>query len=126
MVKFVHFCLDFPDKNPSSDALVKFREIATAHSVLKDDNSRAAYHYYLDHPDEVWVNTASYYRATYGPKNDVRLVLGGFVALTTLVQYLVQKQRYKQVLDHRFLRKSARLFHVLPGDQLFKAYQGGT
>jgi DnaJ family protein C protein 25 len=77
------FVLQAEDKQ---DAEVRFRAIATAYEVLKDDETHRDYDYYLDHPDEFYYNTYAYYRRRVAPKVDVRYVIAGTILVISIVQ----------------------------------------
>ena len=53
--------------------------------MLKDDDTRRDYDYFLDHPDEFVYNTYAYYRRK-APKVDVRYVILATVAIITIIQ----------------------------------------
>lgn len=99
-----------PDRNPGADA-TRFIKISEAHDILIDKDSRAAYDYYIDHPEERWKNQYNLYRVRYAPKTDLRLVLLGFVAASSLFQYISAVQRHRFAMkvlrrDERVLKKA--------------------
>eukprot|EP00939_MAST-03C_sp_MAST-3C-sp1_P004768 g4768.t1 len=103
-----------PDRNQHPNAQAMFIKIATANEVLGDEETREAYDYYLDHPEERWRNKYNFYRFKYAPKTDLRLVLLGFVAVVSIVQYVSAHQRYKFAQfclrrDKRVLKKAQAL-----------------
>jgi DnaJ homolog subfamily C member 25 len=104
-----------PDKNLNDpEASRKFIEIADAYEILGDGDSRRAYDYYLEHPDEFLRNKYNYYRYRYAPKTDLRLVLLGFVLVISCIQYVSQVQQYRYVrrvirFDPRVLKKANQI-----------------
>jgi DnaJ family protein C protein 25 len=93
-----------PDKNPDPESKKLFVKIANAYEILKDEATRAQYDYAIEHPEEVFFNTARYYHAYYGHKTDPRAVLVGLLLVLSAFQYLNQWTRYNQALD--FVRKT--------------------
>ncbi|KAK4398983.1 Chaperone protein dnaJ 50 [Sesamum angolense] len=80
--------------------------------ILKDEATREQYDYAIAHPEEVFYNTARYYRAYYGHKTILLLDVNYFIcpgyscctcgsSLLVLsgFQYLNQWTRYKQAVD---------------------------
>ncbi|XVF87674.1 hypothetical protein PTKIN_Ptkin18bG0139500 [Pterospermum kingtungense] len=88
-----------PDKNPDPDSRKLFVKIANAYEILKDEATRQQYDYAIAHPEEVFYNTAQYYRAYYGHKTDPRAVLVGVLLILSAFQYLNRWTRYNQAVD---------------------------
>ncbi|XP_074270034.1 chaperone protein dnaJ 50 [Silene latifolia] len=88
-----------PDKNPDPESKKLFVKIANAYEILKDDETRAEYDYAIEHPEEVFYNTARYYRAYYGHKTDTRAVLIGLLLILSGFQYVNQWTRYNQAVE---------------------------
>ncbi|KAK6264919.1 DnaJ domain - like 10 [Theobroma cacao] len=88
-----------PDKNPDPDSRKLFVKIANAYEILKDEATREQYDYAIAHPEEVFYNTARYYRAYYGHKTDPRAVLVGLLLILSAFQYLNRWTRYNQAVD---------------------------
>ncbi|XP_027160363.1 dnaJ protein ERDJ7 isoform X2 [Coffea eugenioides] len=88
-----------PDKNPDPESRKIFVKIANAYEILKDEATREQYDYAIAHPEEVFYNTARYYRAYYGHKTDPRAVIVGLLLVLSAFQYLNQWTRYKQAVD---------------------------
>ncbi|XP_027365894.1 dnaJ protein ERDJ7 [Abrus precatorius] len=87
-----------PDKNPDPESRKLFVKIANAYEILKDEATREQYDYAIAHPEEVFYNTARYYRAYYGHKTDPRAVLVGLLLILSGFQYLNQSTRYNQAV----------------------------
>ncbi|XP_076931486.1 chaperone protein dnaJ 50-like [Bidens hawaiensis] len=88
-----------PDKNPDPESKKLFVKIANAYEILKDEVTRGQYDYAIEHPEEVFYNTARYYHAYYGHKTDPRAVLVGLLLVLSGFQYLNQWTRYHQAID---------------------------
>ncbi|XP_057536766.1 chaperone protein dnaJ 50 [Amaranthus tricolor] len=88
-----------PDKNPDPESKKLFVKIANAYEILKDDETRSQYDYAIAHPEEVFYNTARYYRAYYGHKTDTRAVLIGLLLILSGFQYVNQWTRYTQAIE---------------------------
>ncbi|KAL6884669.1 hypothetical protein ACP4OV_010605 [Aristida adscensionis] len=90
-----------PDKNPDPESRKLFVKIANAYEILKDESTREQYDYAIAHPEEVFYNTAQYYRAYYGHKTDPRAVLVGLLLIVSAFQYINQLTRYNQAIESR-------------------------
>lgn len=88
-----------PDKNPDPESRKLFVKIANAYEILKDESTRGQYDYAIAHPEEVFYNTAQYYRAYYGHKTDPRAVLIGLLLIISVFQYLNQFGRYSKAIE---------------------------
>ncbi|KAL6627899.1 hypothetical protein ACP70R_031625 [Stipagrostis hirtigluma subsp. patula] len=88
-----------PDKNPDPESRKLFVKIANAYEILKDEATREQYDYAIAHPEEVFYNTAQYYRAYYGHKTDPRAVLIGLLLIVSAFQYINQLTRYNQAIE---------------------------
>jgi DnaJ family protein C protein 25 len=102
-----------PDKNPDPESRKLFVKIANAYEILKDESTREQYDYAIAHPEEVFYNTAQYYRAYYGHKTDPRAVLIGLLLIVSAFQYINQLTRYNQVFH---------LISVKPTISMFPAF----
>ncbi|XP_010553423.1 PREDICTED: chaperone protein dnaJ 50 [Tarenaya hassleriana] len=87
-----------PDKNPDPESKKLFVKIANAYEILKDEATRAQYDYAIEHPEEVFYNTARYYRAYYGHKTDPRAVLVGLFVILSAFQYMNRVARYNEAI----------------------------
>lgn len=87
-----------PDNQYTGDE-EKFKEIANAYEILKDDEARKDYDYMLDNPEAYYQNYYRYYRRQ-GPKVDIRLVLLVTITVISAVQYFVRKSRYDEAVNY--------------------------
>jgi len=78
----------------------KFREIATAYEILKDDDSRTDYDYMLDNPDEFYSHYYRYYRHRMAPKVDIRIVLAVTISVISAIQYFTSWTRYDTAIRY--------------------------
>jgi len=90
----------FRDEEEKSVAEEKFRQIASAYEVLKDDDSRVEYNYMLDHPEEMWRNYYRYYSRRLAPKVDVRIVLFFTISVISAVQYYSAWSNYEEAIKY--------------------------
>jgi DnaJ homolog subfamily C member 25 len=81
-------------------ATEKFRSLANAYEVLRDEESRKDYDYMLDNPDEMYAHYYRYYRRMYAPKVDVRLVIVVTITVISAFQYYAAHSRYKEAIDY--------------------------
>lgn len=86
-----------PDKFQGEEEKViateKFRQIATAYEVLREDESRRDYNEMLDNPEHYYRHYYRYYRRVYGTKVDARWVILGVISVISLYQYFVMHSR---------------------------------
>uniref|UniRef100_F1KX98 DnaJ dnj-2 n=1 Tax=Ascaris suum TaxID=6253 RepID=F1KX98_ASCSU len=101
-----------PDKvigeSKKAEAEEKFRLVATAYETLRDDETRADYDYYLDHPEQRAYNYYQYYRRRVAPKVDVRIVIFATVTLISVFQFLSAKHKYQEALDYAIRQEKYR------------------
>ncbi|KAK6111514.1 DnaJ domain family protein [Brugia pahangi] len=100
-----------PDKVTGAkkkEAEEKFRQIATAYETLKDDETRADYDYYLDHPEQRAYNYYQYYRRRVAPKVDARIVVLVTLVLISTIQFLSAAQKHKEALDYAVKQEKYR------------------
>jgi len=96
-----------PDKNPENreEATAKFQLIASAYEVLSDEGVKAAYDYFLDHPEEHMYNKMRYYQAVYQPKTPLWAVLVGLTLVISIGQYYHWRERAKSFMQSPALVK---------------------
>lgn len=90
----------FPDKDKKASATEKFRQIATAYEVLREDESRRDYNDMLDDPEQYYRHYYRYYRRMYGAKVDARWVILGTITAISFFQYFLMQSRYKEAIDY--------------------------
>lgn len=88
------------EKEAKEEAEEKFKQIATAYEILKDDESRTDYDYMLDNPDEYYAHYYRYYRRRMAPKVDVRIVVVVTISVISLIQYYSAWQRYETAIKY--------------------------
>uniref|UniRef100_A0A6B2EBA5 Putative molecular chaperone dnaj superfamily n=1 Tax=Phlebotomus kandelakii TaxID=1109342 RepID=A0A6B2EBA5_9DIPT len=82
------------------EAEERFKAIATAYEILRDDGSRVDYDYMLDNPQEYYAHYYRYYRRRVAPKVDVRLVVFVTITVISLIQYFSWWQRYESAIKY--------------------------
>lgn len=87
-----------PDNRDTGDE-EKFKVVANAYEILKDDEARKDYDYMLDNPEAYYQNYYRYYRRK-GPKVDIRLVLLSTITVISAIQYFVRKSRYDEAVNY--------------------------
>lgn len=89
-----------PDRNQGNAKKTEdaFRKISRANEVLSDPDIRAAYDYFLDHPDDQYANTIAYYRAVYQPKTPLWMVITGVLSFLSGLQYLNAHWYYNRMM----------------------------
>lgn len=105
-----------PDVYKEEDADVKFRSIATAYEVLKDEESRKDYDYMLDNPEEAYYHYYRFYKRRLTPKVDVRYVLAVTITIISIIQYLHKSQRYEEAINYamqnpKFRNQAMQIIH---------------
>lgn len=90
----------FHDKEENAKATEKFRQIATAYEVLREDESRKDYNDMLDDPEQYYRHYYRYYRRVYGTKVDAHWVILGVITVISLYQNFVMHARYKEAIDY--------------------------
>jgi DnaJ homolog subfamily C member 25 len=78
----------------------KFKLVAQAYEILKDDETRTDYDYMLDNPDVYYAHYYRYYKKVYAAKIDVRLVLIVTISIISLIQYYSGWQRYDSAIKY--------------------------
>lgn len=82
------------------EAETKFKEIATAYEILRDEGARNDYNYMLDNPSEYYAHYYRYYRRRMAPKVDVRLVVFVTISIISIIQYYSLWQRYETAIKY--------------------------
>lgn len=90
----------FHKKDEKAAATEKFRQIATAYEVLREDESKKDYNDMLDDPEQYYRHYYRYYRRVYGAKVDARWVILGFICITSICHYFVMVSRYNEAIDY--------------------------
>lgn len=78
----------------------KFKEIATAYEILRDEEERADYDYMLDNPQEYYAHYYRYYRRRMAPKVDVRIVLAVTISIISIIQYYSAWSKYDTAIKY--------------------------
>ncbi|CAG9562360.1 unnamed protein product [Danaus chrysippus] len=93
-----------PDKHrgeqEKKEAEEKFKEIATAYEILRDDEERSDYNYMLDNPQEYYAHYYRYYRRRMAPKVDVRIVLAVTITIISVIQYYSAWSKYDTAIKY--------------------------
>lgn len=82
------------------EAETKFKEIATAYEILRDEEARQDYDYMLDNPSAYYAHYYRYYRRRVAPKVDVRVVLVVTISIISIIQYYSLWQRYDTAIKY--------------------------
>lgn len=88
------------DPEAKAEAEEKFKIIANAYEILKDDESRTDYDYMLDNPNEYYAHYYRYYRRRVAPKVDVRIVIFVTISIISIIQYYSAWQRYETAIKY--------------------------
>ncbi|XP_023943029.2 dnaJ homolog subfamily C member 25 homolog [Bicyclus anynana] len=78
----------------------KFKEIATAYEILRDEEERADYDYMLDNPQEYYAHYYRYYRRRMAPKVDVRIVVAVTITIISIIQYYSAWSKYDTAITY--------------------------
>jgi len=82
------------------EAEEKFKTIATAYEILRDEEARTDYDYMLDNPEQYYRHYYRYYRRRVAPKVDVRLVIVVTITVISVIQYYSAWQRYESAIKY--------------------------
>ncbi|XP_065566897.1 dnaJ homolog subfamily C member 25 homolog [Artemia franciscana] len=88
------------DPQAKKEGEEKFKAIATAYEVLKDDEARVDYDYMLDNPDEFYSHYYRYYRRRAAPQIDIRIVIAVLISLISGVQYYSAWRNYEMAVKY--------------------------
>lgn len=89
----------YHNKADKAAATEKFRQIATAYEVLREDESRKDYNELLDNPELYYRHYYRYYRRVYG-KVDAQYVILGVITVISAIQYFVMHNRYNEAINY--------------------------
>lgn len=82
------------------EAEEKFKEIATAYEILRNEEERSDYDYMLDNPQEYYAHYYRYYRRRMAPKVDVRIVLAVTITIISIIQYYSAWSKYDTAIKY--------------------------
>mmetsp|Transcript_3931 Transcript_3931/g.12402 ORF Transcript_3931/g.12402 Transcript_3931/m.12402 type:complete len:352 (+) Transcript_3931:941-1996(+) len=86
-----------PDRNLNDpDAAAKFAKVAVAYETLVDPEVREEYHYYRDHPEDLWSNSMRYYARVYKPKSDMKIVVSVFLVGISALHWALMQLMHKR------------------------------
>lgn len=88
------------DPEAKKEAEEKFKEIATAYEILRDEEERTDYDYMLDNPEEYYAHYYRYYRRRMAPKVDVRVVITISLTIISIIQYYSAWQKYDTAIKY--------------------------
>ncbi|XP_065647172.1 dnaJ homolog subfamily C member 25 homolog [Hydra vulgaris] len=105
-----------PDVSKLEDADIKFRKVATAYEILRDDEQRKDYDYMLDNPEEAYYHYYKYYKRRLTPKVDVRIVVAVTITIISILQYLQKRHRYEEAINYamqnpKFRNQAMQVIH---------------
>ncbi|CAK1585145.1 unnamed protein product [Parnassius mnemosyne] len=93
-----------PDLHRSEEAKKeaeeKFKQIATAYEILRDEEERSDYDYMLDNPQEYYAHYYRYYRRRMAPKVDVRIVIAVTITIISIIQYYSAWSKYDTAIKY--------------------------
>lgn len=93
-----------PDLHRSAEAKEeaeeKFKQIATAYEILRDDEERSDYDYMLDNPHVYYAHYYRYYRRRMAPKVDVRIVIAVTITIISIIQYYSAWSKYDTAIKY--------------------------
>ncbi|XP_049872772.1 dnaJ homolog subfamily C member 25 homolog [Pectinophora gossypiella] len=82
------------------EAEEKFKQIATAYEILRDEEERSDYDYMLDNPQEYYAHYYRYYRRRMAPKVDVRIVIAVTISIISIIQYYSSWSKYDTAIKY--------------------------
>jgi len=105
-----------PDRNKAEGAADRFRLIATAYEILKDEEQRRDYDYMLDNPEEAYYHYYRYYKHRMTPKVDIRYVLAVSFTVISVLQYFHKAHRYDDAINYamqnpKFRNQALQIIH---------------
>lgn len=87
-----------PDKSTAANATERFQKLGKAYEVLKGNESRPLFDYYLDHPWDYFKVSGKHYMRN-APKSSVFVVLTVVLLLLSILLWHVQMQNHNQVKE---------------------------
>lgn len=90
----------YRDPEDKKEAEIKFKIVATAYEILKDDESKTDYDYMLDNPQEYYAHYYRYYKRRSPKLVDVRLVLLVTISIVSIIQYYIAWERYNTAIRY--------------------------
>lgn len=82
-------------------ATEKFRQVANAYEILKEDDSRREYNDMLDDPEQYYRHYYRYYYRRYtGAKIGAQWVVLGTITAISFYQWFVMKTRYNEAIEY--------------------------
>lgn len=89
-----------PDKNAGTveQSTVNFQKISKAYEVLKGNESRPLFDYYLAHPWDYYKVSGSHFMRN-APNANVGVVILGVLLVLSAIMYHSQKQKYQEAVD---------------------------
>lgn len=90
----------YRDPADKKEAETKFKAVATAYEILKEDESKTDYDYMLDNPQEYYAHYYRYYTRRVSPKVDVRLVVIVTISIVSIIQYYIAWERYNSAIRY--------------------------
>jgi len=105
-----------PDVNKEEGAELKFRAIATAYEILRDEEQRKDYDYMLDNPEEAYYHYYQYYKRRLSPKVDVRYVIAITITVISILMYLHKLHAYDEAIKYamqnpKFRNQALQIIH---------------
>lgn len=88
------------DPQAKLEASERFKQIATAYEILRDDEERADYDYMLDNPEEYYAHYYRYYSRRMAPKVDVRIVIAVTITVISIIQYYSAWSKYESAITY--------------------------
>lgn len=90
----------FHQNEEKAQATDKFRQIATAYEIIKDEESKKEYDDMLDDPEAYYRHYYRYYKRFYGAKVNPWFVIVGTISAISLYQYFVMHSRYNEAINY--------------------------
>lgn len=87
-------------KEELAQATEKFRQVANAYEILKEDESRKEYNEMLDDPEHYYRHYYRYYKRYYGTKVGSHWVVLGTITAISLYQWFVMKSRFNDAIEY--------------------------